>query len=116
MGGEEMRYPEAARIAELEQHAADLKQELADARAEIEKLQIEAGDLIKEGCLQRHTIGEQEAEIECKDKLIEQMREALRLADDLIDDYVAVCEHPDNVDEVRDIIKAALSAAERGGK
>jgi excisionase family DNA binding protein len=59
-------------------------------------------------------------EKENKDALIEQMREALRLANDLIDDYVAVCEHPDNVDEVRDIIKAALSAAlsaaERGGK
>jgi hypothetical protein len=42
------------------------------------------------------------------------MREALRLADDLIDEYAADYEHRDNVDEVRDEIKAALSAAERG--
>jgi multidrug resistance efflux pump len=83
-----MRYPEADRIAELEQHAADLKQELAAARAEIER----------------------------KDALIEQMREALRLANDLIDDYASDYEHRDNVDEVRDMINAALSAAERGGK
>lgn len=46
-------------------------------------------------------------------KLIEQIREALIAADGLIDEYAADYEHRDNVDEVRDEIKAAL-AAERG--
>ena len=48
-------------------------------------------------------------------RLIEQMGEALKLADDLIDEYAADYEHRDNVDEIREEIKAAL-AAERGGK
>ncbi len=51
-----------------------------------------------------------------RNKLVEQMRGALRLADDLIDEYAADYEHRGNVDEVRDMIKAALSAAERGNK
>lgn len=54
-----------------------------------------------------------EAELSDKEKLIEQMREALRIADDLIDEYAADYEHRDNVDEIREEIKAAL-AAERG--
>ena len=58
-------------------------------------------------------VHEARAEIEHKNKLIEQMREALRLADDLIDEYAADYEHRDNVDEMREEIKAALSAAER---
>lgn len=40
----------------------------------------------------------------------EQMREALHLADDLIDEYAADYEHRDNVDEIREEIKAALAA------
>jgi hypothetical protein len=52
--------------------------------------------------------------VERKDRLIERMREALASADDLIDEYAADYEHRDNVDEIREEIKAALSAAERG--
>lgn len=40
-------------------------------------------------------------------------RNLLRIADDLIDEYAEVVEHCDNVDEMREQIKAAL-AAERG--
>ena len=58
-------------------------------------------------------LAEARAEIESKSRLIEQMREALRAADDLIDEYTADYEHRDNVDEIREEIKAAL-AAERG--
>lgn len=58
-------------------------------------------------------LAEARTEIERKDNLVEQMREALHLADDLIDEYAADYEHRDNVDEIRDGIKVAL-AAERG--
>jgi hypothetical protein len=54
-----------------------------------------------------------ETDLADKDKLIEQMREALHLADDLIDEYAADYEHRDNVDEIRDEIKAALAAERR---
>lgn len=48
--------------------------------------------------------------VERKDKLIDQMREALRAADNLIDEYASDYEHRDNVDEIREEIKAALTA------
>jgi len=86
---------------------ADKDKQLAEARAEIERLALLAQN-------QQIVIDAQSRSIQAKDALIEQMREALRLADDLIDEYAAVCEHADNVDELRDEIKAALSAAERG--
>lgn len=86
--------------AHAEKEITEIKQELAEARAEIERLD--------------HHRRAGWAEIKRKDKLIEQTREALRLADDLIDDYAMDYEHRDNVDDARDKIKAALSAAERG--
>lgn len=119
----------------------ELRKEIAEARAEIERLRQENVELLvkydeKFGVIDakdklieqmRAEIAADEArlvayvarvsgEIERKDKLIAQMREALRLADDLIDEYAADYEHRDNVDEVRDMIKAALSAAERERK
>ena len=96
-----------------------LERELAEARAEIEHLRQELRDNSTLAARQivpaEMLVDDLAAEIERKDAIIEQMREALRLADDLIDEYAAVCEHADNVDELRDEIKAALSAAERGG-
>ena len=44
-----------------------------------------------------------------------ELRELLRIADELIDEYAEVVEHCDNVDEMREQIKAAL-AAESGRK
>ncbi|HPT48365.1 MAG TPA: hypothetical protein PLM07_20975 [Candidatus Rifleibacterium sp.] len=51
--------------------------------------------------------------IKALESKFEQMRDALKAADDLIDEYAADYEHRDNVDEIREEIKAAL-AAERG--
>lgn len=96
---------ELRRPAEVERD--ELKKQLAEARAEIERLALLAQN-------QQIVIDAQSRSIKVKDAIIEQMREALRLADELIDEYAAVCEHADNVDELRDEIKAALSAAERG--
>jgi len=96
----------------------ELRKEIAEAQAEIERL-TQARDMWRKDyeALQseqgKAMISYVVRESEYK-KQIEQMREALRLADDLIDEYAAVCEHADNVDELRDEIKAALSAAERG--
>jgi chromosome segregation ATPase len=134
------QFPDCRREPRLLDLCRRLEAEFAEARAEIERLQIEVGDLIKEGCLQRHTIGEQEAEIErlkarnaildaaiadtteeqavlCaegqsitelvagKDKLIEQMREALVAAKNDGKMQSAI---------TYQLIIAALSAAERG--
>ena len=126
-----MRYPEAARIRELEQDNAELRA-LFDAQRkrtlEADKLwQIahnqpdtfpDLGKLIEWLLLrlknQETVIEATRAAAKAKDAQIEQMREVLRLADELIDEYAAVCEHRDNVDEVRDRIKAAIEAVERG--
>jgi len=95
----------------------ELRKEIAEAQAEIERL-TQARDMWRKDyeALQseqgKAMISYVVRESEYK-KQIEQMREALRLADDLIDEYAAVCEHADNVDELRDMIKAALSEAER---
>jgi chromosome segregation ATPase len=99
---------------QLETELADKDRRLAEARARIDHLERIIDEMTEEQaalCAEGQTITELVA---AKDKLIEQMREALRLADDLIDEYAADYEHRDNVDEVRDEIKAALSAAERG--
>lgn len=126
-----MRYPEAARIRELEQDNAELRV-LFDAQRkrtlEADKLwQIahnqpntfpDLGKLIEWLLLklknQETVIEATRATVKAKDAEIEQMQEALRLADDLIDDYATDYEHRDNVDAARDKIKAALLAAERG--
>lgn len=75
---------------------------------DIVKLETELADKEKQ-------LAEARAEIESKSRLIEQMRDALKAADDLIDEYAADYEHRDNVDDIREEIKAAL-AAERGNK
>jgi hypothetical protein len=41
-----------------------------------------------------------------------ELRNLLRIADDLIDEYAEVVEHCDNVDEAREMIKDALAAKE----
>lgn len=87
--------------------AKGLERELAEARAEIDGLTLMATNASMEPA--RRLI-QKNKELHA---VIEQMREALRLADDLIDDYAMVVDHCDNVDEVREQIKAAL-AAERG--
>lgn len=95
----------------------ELNKQLADAKAEIERLKSEHEDSLrraKDNAVSLSgTVTEQAGELLAKDKLIEQMREALASADNLIDEYAADYEHRDNVDEIREEIKAAL-AAERG--
>lgn len=81
-----------------------------------DKCTTEIGQTGKELADKDRQLAEALAEIESKNKLIEQMREALSNADDLIDEYAADYEHRDNVDEIRDEIKAALEAAERINK
>ena len=101
------------RPAEIERD--ELKKQLTEARAEIGRLkgvvisQITPEPLV----LSSYSTTAEPAKDE-RDKLIEQMREALRLADDLLDEYAEVVEHCDNVDEMREQIKAALAAD--GGK
>ena len=104
------------RPAEVE--CDELKKQLAEAKAEIERLTSEHEDALrraKDNAVSLSgTVTEYAGELLAKDKLVEQMREALKLADDLIDEYAADYEHRDNVDEIREEIKAALAA--EGGK
>jgi hypothetical protein len=90
-----------------EELEGSLRKQLAEARAEIERLTLLSQN-------QQTIIDAQRSAAKTKDALIERMREALASADDLIDEYAADYEHRDNVDEIREEIKAALSAAERG--
>jgi hypothetical protein len=94
-----------AKYAELE---ADYKRLLEgdDWVAQCIRLENLHKDLVDEHRVTEEQLAE-------RDKLIEQMRDALSNADGLIDEYAADYEHRDNVDEIRDEIKAALSAAER---
>ena len=50
------------RPAEVERD--ELRKQLEKAEAEIERLKIEVGDLLKESALQRHATGQSEADIE----------------------------------------------------
>ena len=92
------------RPAEVERE--DLRKQLAEARAEIERLRQELRDNSTLAARQivpaEMLVDDLTAEIERKDKLIEQMREALKLA--LPEARSTHCENT---------IKAAL-AAERG--
>ena len=106
----------ASLARQLEAELADKDKQLAEAKAEIERLKSEHEDSLRRaknnavslsGAVTKYA-----GELFVKDKLIEQMREALKLADDLIDEYAADYEHRDNVDEIRDEIKAALAAEE----
>ncbi len=111
-------------IEQLTKELADKDKQLAEARAEIGRLKeweycmktqapYEAAGATWE---LRHK--HDQAVIAERDKLIEQMREALRLADSLvtslIDTHVDRCASVYDFD--RNIIKAALLAAGRGGK
>jgi hypothetical protein len=99
--------------------ARQLEAELADKDkqlAETQELYIQLATELKAEHAQE--LAEMRAEIERKDKLIEQMREALSLIlEGAIHDFHYVCQHRDNClcwgcQKVR--VKAALSAAERG--
>jgi len=105
---------------ELAERGADileLRNQLAEARAEIEKLKQELRDNSTLAARQivpaEMLVDDLAAEAERKDALIEQMREALRLADNLIDEYASGKDYEHQDKEVRNIIKAALEAAER---
>jgi len=97
------------RPAEVERE--ELRKQLADARAEIERKNEELDMFLAEQRAMNEII-------ERKDQLIEQMREALNLMlEGAIYDFHYVCQHRDNClcwdcQKVR--VKAALSAAERG--
>ena len=111
------------RPAEVERE--ELRKQLADARAEIERLRARnaildnaIAEVTEEQaalCAEGQTITELVA---AKDKLIEQMRDAINLMlEGAIYDFHYVCQHRDNClcwdcQKVR--VKAALSAAERG--
>ena len=82
------------RPAEVERE--ELRKQLAEARADADHWKSECNAL-------QRMVHEARAENE-------RMREALRQADDLIDEYAADYEHRDNVDEIREEIKAALAA------
>ena len=99
-----------------------LETELAEARAEIERLRQELRDNSTLAARQivpaEMLVDDLTAEIERKDKLIEQMREALELMlEGAMHDFHYACQHRDNClcwgcQKAR--IKAALAAAERG--
>jgi hypothetical protein len=124
---------------ELEVELSDAKTALAEARAEIERLKINTRcdlDLLAADTVQMNKMQDEieaivfvkkkaveeivflNQEIERKDKLVEQMRDALNLMlEGAIHDFHYVCQHRDNClcwgcQKVR--VKAALSAAERG--
>jgi hypothetical protein len=102
-----------------------LETELADARAEIERLALEIENkqytitcASEENQQLKESLAEARAEIERKDKLIEQMREALSLIlEGAIHDFHYSCQLRDNClcwGCQKKRVKAALSAAERG--
>jgi chromosome segregation ATPase len=107
----------------LQEHSEQLEREIAEANIEIEGLEEEIVALcdrlkrVNGGELGKQ-LADAQAEIERKDKLIEQMRDALNLMlEGAIHDFHYVCQHRDNClcwgcQKVR--VKAALSAAERG--
>jgi hypothetical protein len=95
-----------------EEHFDRVEKQLAEALADADHWKSECNAL-------QRIAHEARAEIESKNKLIEQMREALNLMlEGAIHDFHYVCQHCDNClcwgcQKVR--VKAALSAAERGG-
>ena len=93
-----------------------LETELAEARAEIERLRQELRDNSTLAARQivpaEMLVDDLTAEIERKDKLIEQMREALKLVDSVPLVFPKWFDGDDI--SVWDVVKAALSAAERG--
>ena len=95
--------------------ARQLETELADARAEIERLRQELRDNSTLAARQivpaEMLVDDLTAEIERKDKLIEQMREALKLVDSVPLVFPKWFDGDDI--SVWDVVKAALSAAER---
>ena len=101
-------------LAEMGHLACDriehLETELADARAEIERLKLVSQN-------QETVIAAQRRSAKAKNALIEQMREALELViEGAIHDFHYACQHRDNClcwgcQKAR--IKAALAAAER---
>jgi hypothetical protein len=126
-------------LTQIDNAVAGISQQLAEARAEIETLKINTRcdlDLLAADTVQMNKMQDEieaivfvkkkaveeiaflNQEIERKDKLIEQMREALNLMlEGAIHDFHYVCQHRDNClcwgcQKVR--VKAALSAAERG--
>lgn len=108
-------YMGAAFSAKIEVVDADvarrLETELAEARTEIERLKREHVELLIK-------YDEKFDVIDTKDKLIEQMREALSLfLEGAIHDFHYVCQHRDNClcwGCQKKRVKAALEAAERG--
>lgn len=94
-------------VSQLETELADKDRQLAEARAEIEALKRNNTALNEEIKMQRTYVAGRDNTIERKDKLVEQMREALEIALDCVKEI--------HGEESRDYteIKAAL-AAERG--
>ena len=94
----------------LASFARQLETELADARAEIERLKLVSQN-------QETVIAAQRRSAKAKNALIEQMREALELViEGAIHDFHYACQHRDNClcwgcQKAR--IKAALAVAER---
>ena len=90
--------------------ARQLERELAEARAEIERLKLVSQN-------QETVITAQRRSAKAKNALIEQMREALELViEGAIHDFHYVCQHRDNClcwGCQKKRVKASLSAAER---
>jgi hypothetical protein len=103
---------------QLETELADKEKQLAETQAETQELYIQLATELKAEHAQE--LAEMRAEIERKDKLIEQMREALSLIlEGAIHDFHYVCQHRDNClcwSCQKKRVNAALSAAERLGE
>lgn len=98
--GEERRIERLEfELAEAGTDILDLRKQLAEARAEIER---QTDRIMSDACI----ISAAALAIAERDKLIEQMREALR---ELESNHGGLSDHNYN------IVKAALEAAERGG-
>ena len=97
-------------------YARELQQRLEKARAEIERLRQELRDNSTLAARQivpaEMLVDDLTAEIERKDAIIEQMREALKLVDSVPLVFPKWFDGDDI--SVWDVVKAALSAAERG--
>lgn len=98
------KFPGCQREPRLIDFARQLERELAEARAEIDIVEHDANVLI----------GDIKAELECKNKLIEQMKKLLK-AVECSEFEGPICFDVDGKNWY-DAREAALSAAERMGK
>ena len=113
-------FVDARLSRQLETELADKEKQLAEARAEIERLALEIENkqytitcASEENQQLKESLAEARTEIESKEKLVEQMRELLQLKNAILGHCRFVTYPPKKIIEKLKKIEAAI-AAERG--